>query len=336
MGPPGFRLVNWILRNRGVAKYNFTESGLPEPPLREMGVDTSFETFSRLEDDHEARLAGTVASLYDVRPDNVVITSGASEAIFLVYLVLGRGKAVVPLPNYEPMFTIPRWLGMKVTSKPGDAAVPGAVYGLTDPNNPTGARLPGVDSLAKLAGKSTVFVNETYRGFTFEKPATLTSQHERIVTCNTMTKFYGLGRLRVGWIIADRERAERLQRGRRLISGHSSEYSLWLANEVLQRRAGFVRRARKIHSENLSVVRRFAGATSRVRVTLPEAAPFCLCRYPSGPSSVVLAERLLQDTGVLVSPGDYFGAPKSFRLCFTGSKDELEEGTQALADRLGR
>ena len=294
------------------------------------------EAFRTVEDDHEERLSEAVALLYDVKPENVVVTSGASEAIFLVYLVLGRGRAVVPLPNYEPMYPRPRWLGLKVTSRLNGPAFPGAVYGLTDPNNPTAARLEDVDRLEELSKKSTVFVNETYGGFAFEKPATLFSRNEGVVTCSSMTKFYGLGRLRVGWIIADRARAERLRKARRLICGHSSEYSLWLANQVLRRRGDFVRRAREIYSENLAVVRKFSETTPGIRTALPTAAPFCLCRYRSGEGSVAFAERLLREAGVLVAPGDYFGARRSFRLCFTGLKSEVEEGTMALADHLGR
>ena len=68
---------------------------------------------------------------------------------------------------------------------------------------------------------------------------------------------------------------------------------------------------------------------------LPEAAPFCLVRYEKGPDSVTFAERLLKKEGVLVSPGDYFGAPKAFRLCFTAGRDELAAGLERLATFLG-
>jgi aspartate/methionine/tyrosine aminotransferase len=43
---------------------------------------------------------------------------------------------------------------------------------------------------------------------------------------------------------------------------------------------------------------------------------------------------LLARTGVLVSPGDYFGAPKAFRLCFTGDHAALGQGLVLLADYL--
>ena len=135
-------------------------------------------------------------------------------------------------------------------------------------------------------------------------------------------------------MLGSRSNAARLQEGRRLVSGHNSEYSLWIARQVLANRDAFVERARKIHSENLELVRRFAASAPGLRVSLPEAAPFCLVRYPEGPDSVAFAEELLRRKGVLVSPGDYFGAPKAFRLCFTASREAVAAGLDGLSEFL--
>lgn len=336
MALPEFRLVNWILQSAPKTKYDLSSSGLREPQLETMGVDTSYGAYRRVREDHERLLAEELAALYGVEAGNVVVTTGASEAIFLAYSVFGRGRAVVPLPNYEPMFAIPRWLGMGVTTSQRRPVVPGAVYGITNPNNPTGSCLDA-EALALLvqASKSaTVFINETYGGFTFGKPSTLFARHERFVTGSSMTKFYGLGGLRVGWMMGSSANIARLRNARRLVSGHNSEYSLWIAKQVLTRRDSFVERARRIQSENLQLVRRFAASAPGVEVTLPEAAPFCLVRYSRGPASVAFAEDLLERKGVLVSPGDYFGAPKAFRLCFTADREEVARGLDGLSEFL--
>lgn len=333
MFPPEFRLVSWILQNAAGTKYDLSSSGLPQPDLEKMGIDTSYATFLRAKEDHEALLAESVAGLYGVEAADVVATTGGSEAIFLMNSVFGKGRAVVPLPNYEPMFGIPSWLGMQLTSSMKARVFPGAVYGVTNPNNPTGSFLDeeAVGRLAEVSKVASVFVNEAYGGFTFRRPHSLFAEHPRFVACSTMTKFYGLGWLRVGWMLASPDNARLLQRARRLVSGHNSEYSLWVARQVLDRRERFVQRARKIHSENLALVKEFAGSARGVTVTLPEAAPFCLVRYAKGPDSVTFARRLLAERGVLVSPGDYFGAPKSFRLCFTARRDVLAAGLERLA-----
>jgi aspartate/methionine/tyrosine aminotransferase len=335
--PARDELFDWILSNRQSCRYNLTSSGLGEPDLRAMGVDTSYEAYASEKADLEWAFAEDVAKSYKVDPENVVLTAGASEAIFLVYSAFGAGRrAVVPLPNYPPMFTVPRSLGMAVNGSLKGSRTSGTIIGLTDPNNPIGKSLNAgmVESLldSSRGRKATVFVNETYREFAFPgEPRTHFGSSPDVVTCNTMTKFYGLGRLRVGWILADRKEARQLLYAKWAVSGHDSEYSLWLAGQVLRKRQRFVERARLIHSTNLGLMRKFLRDTDGVSADLG-VTPFCLVRYSRGPSSLQLAKAILSRTGVLVAPGDFFGAPKAFRLCFTADEKELREGLRTLTD----
>jgi hypothetical protein len=164
--PANDRLFSWILGLGPKAKYNLTSSGLSEPDLSAMGVDTSFERFAAEKEEHERLFAEEVATLYGVEPYNIVATSGASEAIFLVYSTLGDGAtAVVPLPNYGPMFNVPKSLGMELRSTLSTApATERAIFGLTDPNNPTGQSLdPEAVEILMTASRGkgrTVFINE--------------------------------------------------------------------------------------------------------------------------------------------------------------------------------
>jgi histidinol-phosphate/aromatic aminotransferase/cobyric acid decarboxylase-like protein len=128
-------------------------------------------------------------------------------------------------------------------------------------------------------------INETYKEFTFPSlPRTHFGSTGNVVVCSTMTKFYGLGRLRVGWIMADKNAARRLSYAKWAVSGHDSEYSLWIATQVLRKRQRFVKRARGIQSRNIKLVRRFTADTEGVSTELG-AAPFCLVRYKRGPGS---------------------------------------------------
>ena len=339
MRPARDELFDWILSNRQSCRYNLTSSGLTEPDLRAMGVDTSYEAYATEKSDLELALAEEIARSYRVEPENVVLTAGASESIFLVYSVFGNGRrAVVPLPNYPPMFTVPKALGMTLS---GALRGPGRpIFGLTDPNNPTGRSLSTamVQNLLKICSKTgaTAFINETYREFTFPKePLTHFGSAPNIITCSTMTKFYGLGRLRVGWILADKKSARQLLFAKWAVSGHDSEYSLWLATQVLKKRLKFVERARRIHSANIRLVRKFLRDTEWVSAELG-AAPFCLVRYGKGPPSLQLAKAILSRTGVLIGPGDFFGAPRAFRLCFTSDEETLKRGLEVLSDFFGR
>ena len=335
-------LFDWILSQGPTSKYNLTASGLSEPNLQAVGIDTSFEKFAAERDEHERIFMDEVARLYGVEPENVTLTNGGSEAIFLAYSVLGTGRrAVVPLPNYPPMFTVPRSLGMKARgSLTARTWAPGSMIGMTDPNNPTGRSLDEgeVETLVDSAKKSgaAIYINETYKEFTFQRSAhTHFGLASNVVTSNTMTKFFGLGRLRVGWILADKRESRQLLYAKWAVSGHDSSYSLWIAAQVLRQRPKFVERARQIYSPNVKLVRRFLEQTEGVSAELG-VAPFCLVRYRGKPRSVPFAREVLAKTGVLVSPGDFFGAPRAFRLCYTADEESLRQGLAVLSEFLNR
>ena len=342
MRPARDELFDWILSLGPTSKYNFTVSGLSEPDLRAMGIDTSFEKFAAEKDEHERIFVEEVARLYRVEPENVLLTNGGSEAIFLAYSVLGTGgRAAVPLPNYPPMFTVPRSLGMKVEGTlTAKTWARGSMLGLTDPNNPTGRTLGegAVETLVDSAKKSggIIYFNETYREFTFQQiPSTHFGQTSNVITSNTMTKFFGLGRLRVGWMLADKRKARQLLYAEWAVSGHDSSYSLWIATQVLRQRSKFVERARQTYSRNVKLVRMFLEETEGASTELG-VAPFCLVRYKAKSHSVAFAREVLDKTGVLVSPGDFFGAPRAFRLCFTPDEDTLKRGLAALSEFLNK
>jgi aspartate/methionine/tyrosine aminotransferase len=334
--PANDLLFSWILSLGPRASHNLTASGLPEPDLRAMGIDTSFESFASVKDDHERRFSEEVARLYGTEPENVVATSGGSEAIFLVYSAFGEGRrALVPLPNYPAMLAVPRALGLHVVHNLKTAPRADTMVGLTDPNNPTGEPLSG-DVFEDLAARwrkagALVFLNETYKEFKFpRRPETAFDGRGGIVVCSTMTKFYGLGRLRVGWVMADKHAAQRVHFGKWAVSGHDSEYSLWIATQVLAKRRRFVEHAKDVVSRNRELVRRFISRTEGVSSELG-VTPFCLVHYGKGPGSVAMAKRIFDETGVLVSPGDFFGAPKAFRLCFTADEKTLAAGLDRLS-----
>jgi len=335
--PSRDELFDWILSLGPASKHNLTASGLSEPDLRAMGVDTSFEHFASEKDEHERVFAEELARLYGAEPENVTLTNGGSEAIFLAFSVLGAaGRAAVPIPNYPPMFTVPRSLGMNVQgSLSAKSWERGSMFGLTDPNNPTGRSLDegAADTLidSVKGSNAVVYINETYAEFTFsERPHTHFGRASSVVTSGTMTKFFGLGRFRVGWVLSDKHRARRLLYAKWAVSGHDSAYSLWIATQVLRKRPKFVERARQIYSRNAKLVRGFLEQTKGVSAELG-VAPFCLVHYRGKTDSISLAHRVLDRTGVLVAPGDFFGAPGAFRLCFTTDEGTLGAGLGALS-----
>jgi aspartate aminotransferase len=56
---------------------------------------------------------------------------------------------------------------------------------------------------------------------------------------------------------------------------------------------------------------------------------------PELPTTIVMADRLLDEVGLGVIPGEAFGAPGYLRLSFARPTDELKEGVRRLAAFIG-
>lgn len=87
---------------------------------------------------------------------------------------------------------------------------------------------------------------------------------------------------------------------------------------------------------NLKLLKSFVQNTNNIEVAMPEAAPFCLVEYNEKSNSVRFSEELLKETGILVSPGDFFGMPNSFRLCITSDEKKLADGLKILSDYMNK
>jgi histidinol-phosphate aminotransferase len=335
-----FRLYSWIQKYANCVQHNLSASGLSEPPLSEMGIDTDYQRFKEVSAEAESLFKASVAKTYGVRPQNVLPTIGGSEAIFLFYACFGENasKVFVPLPNYEPMFDVPNALGLQVEDLTPKSDLKGSLVALTDSNNPTGRKLTKErvkDLLAEAQdADSQVFVDETFQEFGFhESPVTIFQSWPNAVVSNTMTKFYGLGGFRTGWFIADEEKILRLARTKRLISGENPAYSLWIAHQALENRWRFFANARRRVEENRKLVEEFVESTPKIEWSGPDAAPFCLVKYSGDVDSVTLCTRAAE-AGILIAPSEFFGSQKGFRLCFTSERNALQSGLRALASFL--
>ncbi|MEM0271538.1 MAG: pyridoxal phosphate-dependent aminotransferase [Thermoprotei archaeon] len=341
MATVDFRLYWWIKRNMGVAKHNLSSSGLSEPDLGEMGLVTDYEAFKSFPGEPEEEFKRAVAELYGVDSHNILPTVGGTEAIYLVNLYMG-GKTqsvFVPTPNYEPMLSVPRLLGYRfVDSLNTHARV---LVSLTDSNNPTGRSLSEewVKSIVDQVGSgSCVYIDETFREFGFPDVVKtwFNLDRDKIVVSNTLTKFYGLGGFRVGWIIAGEDKIHELAGLKPFITGEDAAYSLWIGAQAIRNRSRFVLRAKRIVERNRKIVEEFVESTRGIEWSNPDAAPFSLISYNGGVASEQLCLRALKEYGVLIAPAEFFGTGKGFRLCFTHTnQEELVEGLKSLSTFLG-
>lgn len=66
----------------------------------------------------------------------------------------------------------------------------------------------------------------------------------------------------------------------------------------------------------------------------PNGGVLCFPKYRTNMPSVELCQRLLDDYGMMVNPGEYFNMDGHFRLSYTSSEEVLKGGLEALGKGL--
>ena len=334
-----FDLYDWLMENVPGTKYNLSQSGMNQVDISKIGVKTDFAEFASANIDGEKFFRKTVAALHSVDVDNVTSTIGGSQAIFIVasIMAMNHESVSIPVPEYEPMFSVPEMVGLRVDrinsgDFPGKAGKESA-FMISDPNNPRGVRYRRevIEQIAETVAENRThaLIDEAFMDFSYEKPQRI-KVSEGTIFSNTFSKFYGLGFMRTGYVISDEETIARVNHLRSLFTGGSSSYILWIAAQILQKRDYFYNMAKKLVDVNRKIVADFADETGLVSEVGSGSAPYCLMRYRSKINPADLCRQVLSKTGVLLSSGAYFGSESSFRLCFTPETERLTEAIELL------
>ncbi len=181
-------------------------------------------------DPDSREFVAAVAEHLGVASESVVAGNGSSEIMRQLPLALSAGMAVVPAPAYSDYEHSARLAGLEVQSplllEENDFSVdwnlldslvaPKSMVYLGQPNNPTG-QMFDVDAFAEFAkarAHSFFVVDESFADFVegYESVALRCSQLSNVVVLRSMTKFYAVPGLRVGFAVAAPEVAARLRK----------------------------------------------------------------------------------------------------------------------------
>ena len=331
-------IFTWILNNKSMAGYDLAASGMDAQIFIKSGIDFSREEFQRESGKIEENFYETVADIYGVDRDEVVSTNGGSEAIQIASLFLSREseRIVIPVPEYEPMYLVPERYGFRSTRIRLESEYElkrNESLSFTDPNNPTGALLSRKEFFKSALENNPVFCDETFSEFTFpHKPFTNFTEYPNAITSFTLTKFYGAGFLRVGFMFASKDKISKLKEYRRLSSGSANLISLYLGKKILERREYFAREIKKVMDANRKILREKLSSFG-LTFSDPNNSSTTLV---SGDFDEKWCKDLMETKGVLVTPGKYFGLEKGFRICFTStSPEKLSEGLDLIGEFAG-
>ena len=303
-------------------------------------------------------LREAIAALYPgATADNVLVTVGAAEANYLAVTTLLQpgDEAVILLPNYMQVWGIAKNRGIRVREchlseasgwAPDLAALEEAVTADTklvavcNPNNPTGrimtsAEMDGVVAVAERAG-AWLLADEVYRGAereTDEEAPSFYGRYDKVLAQGSMSKAYGLPGLRVGWSVGPAAtlddmwaRHEYTTIATTALSNELTALALSPAvrPQVLARTRRFIREGYPVLEEWM----RSHGDT--FDIVPPQAAAIAFARYHIGIGSTELVNRLRDEKGVLIVPGDHFGLDGYLRISYGLPHDYLRDGLERI------
>ena len=161
------------------------------------------------------------AAAYGVLTDEVLVTNGATEAIYLTAQAFFGGSATILTPTFAEYEDACRLFGLQVrlqsweTIKEEDQFSTDLVF-LCNPNNPTGLALP-LDRLKGLLDsnpQSLFVIDESYIEFTNVTSTLLPSlaDHPNVLVLRSLTKSCRIPGLRIGFVVGQEVRIAQLRR----------------------------------------------------------------------------------------------------------------------------
>ncbi|MEM0462767.1 aminotransferase class I/II-fold pyridoxal phosphate-dependent enzyme [Pyrobaculum sp.] len=280
------KIADYDLANSGVAKLNAFARG-DAPPLEDV-----------------------LSDLYGVSKQELVLTAGAQEGVFLAFLAIKPSYVVTVVPEYEPITKLPQTLGVRQVQVGNvwDAPLePGGLILFSNPNNPTG-RFLDKRELAELADEAWrrgayLVVDIIFSDFVTDDVKELPL--EGVVYAHSTDKFF-TSDIRVGWAFGDRRIVEKIRYLKDLANPGPREFEKRAAAWLVSRRGEVKRR-------NLSIIRPNAEALLAAFPNAVYRPDMPIALVPTKCHDVELAERLLAK-GVKTVPGRFFQAPYSIRV----------------------
>jgi aspartate aminotransferase len=294
-----------------------------------------------------------------VAPQNVIVSSGAKQAIMmLLYSILE--------PKDEVIFPAPYWVsypemvklagGVPVVVEPEDGTfhptVPdiAAKVGqytraiiINSPNNPSGMMYSRefIEELVDYCERQNLWLimDDLYNRLVFDgqKPpnpfefARDLGDSSKLVVVQGVSKMYAMTGFRIGWAVANKEVVEAMGN----IQSHQTSgpvtVSQWAAVGALSGVQTSVENLRLTLENNRNVLVDRLKTIPGLHIVKPNGTFYCFPDFSAyEKDSVRLAEFLLERVRVVTVPGKEFGMDGHLRISFCGTIKEIMDGVERI------
>ena len=344
--------LEWARTHMGRVKLDLAKSNIKALTREELGLTLDAVHLSAPTDDGIVELTDLIAKRYGVPRSGVMITSGATMGIWLAACaaVAEGDQVLLESPNYEPLDRSLQARGAEIKmlerrfergwqieleelERRVNRATKAIV--LTNTHNPTGVatspeKLQTMGQIAREVG-ATVIVSEVYLDNAFapgQKPAATLGQN--LVSIGSLSKVYGLGGLRIGWIVGPEALLKQARLALDYIECDMPAPSESIAVVALKKGPELVLRCQQIAMRNFKIIREWIEKRGDLQWVEPGGGTVCMIKLPPSVDSQALCTLLREKYATLVVPGDFFWVKSFIRVSAGMDEDILRQGLKNI------
>jgi aspartate/methionine/tyrosine aminotransferase len=286
-----------------------------------------------------------------ITPDQVIVTSGTSPALFMLFSALLEpgDEIILSDPHYPCYPNFARFLGavpvpVKGHEEDGFQLRPEDIRKkigartrailVNSPANPTGNLLPP-ERMKEIGEMGTYIVSdEVYHGLVYgEREHTLLEFTDKVFVLNGFSKAYAMTGWRLGYIVAPKEFVRPIQKIQQNFYISAGSVSQWAGVAALTKAGPDVERMRATYNERRKIMIRRLKELGFGLPVEPAGAFYVLVNAKHlSMDSYKLAFEMLENAGVGVTPGiDFGGNAEGFlRFSYANSIDRIHEGLNRI------
>ena len=344
-----------IRRGQSEPVYNLTASSIAEPDdllSNHLMLGLSKEGVKRPDPWFHPQLVERISRIEGVRPENIMLASGASGALFLVCrTILEKGAhVIIETPCYEPLIAVPEFIGAEISffhrKSENDYHIdPDELDSLildrtkliilTNLHNPSGCFLRDDDLLNILAvGRRhnrhiKILVDEVYHRFIDKGIKSAVKLDDGFISINSLSKVYGLYALRCGWIVADSDTIESLLNVFVLTENIGSPLNESVSSVVLEYLHEYDVYSQALLSDNREILKEYIRPLldeGLLEGEIPEYGCIYFPKCVGLEDTRLFAQSVAESHNVFFVPGVFFGSPQHVRIGFGGKSEVVREG----------
>jgi aspartate/methionine/tyrosine aminotransferase len=348
MNLPPFKLERYFAKYEFNTKYLLCSSDCEAMSVAELldleaGAAQKFQQtwLGYTESQGSPALRAEICKLYEtIQPEDILVHTGAQEAIFLFMFAAFKeyDHVIVHSPAYQSLAEVARAAGCDVSPWRGReesgwsldldelrhlmrSNTKGII--INTPHNPTGYLMSRADydALHKFASSNNLllFSDEVYRESEYDAAARLSAAcdlGDYAVSLGVTSKTYGLAGLRVGWIATKNKKIyEKMASLKDYTTICNSAPSEFLAEVAMRNRHKLIERNVGLIRRNLAVIDELFARHADLFVWVrPQAGSMGFPRYLRG-NVETFCDKLVKEAGVLLLPGSVYDDSRNhFRL----------------------